>query len=117
MLRMKECNCGLTHNENVCPDCKQLHVDKRIKRTEIYCQNPNVYGIECNKCNGVNIDWSEYEKHIWCYDCEEDVPGTDGIFSGPIMIGVAEIIGICFDRINLESGERIKFNGVDYERN
>lgn len=70
-----------------------------IKRKWHYSQNPVVYGIECDKCGNKNITWSEYKKHIWCYDCEVDTKGTDGIFTGPIMMGTCELMGIRFDRV------------------
>lgn len=44
-----------------------------IKRTEHFIQKPPYFGLQCSKCNGTNIAWSEYESHIWCYDCEQDI--------------------------------------------
>ena len=42
------------------------------KRKWHYILPPSVYDCKCGKCGGSNLEWSEYEHHIWCYDCEED---------------------------------------------
>ena len=80
--------------------------DPLKKREWIYCQQPHVYDINCDKCGGVNITWSEFQKLIWCFDCEIDTPGTSVIFGGPIPMGCCELMGISFDRIRL-SDERL----------
>jgi len=81
---------------------------KNKKRKWMYIQNPIIYGIRCNKCNGTNITWSEYEHHIWCYDCQEDLPGTAGIFDGPIAIKLSKLLGISFKRYYFKSGKIMK---------
>lgn len=63
--------------------------------------NPAAYSIRCDKCNGGNIEWSEWEHMIWCYDCEIDTEGFPGIFDGPIAVTVAELLGLSFDRWNM----------------
>lgn len=68
------------------------------KRKWYYVQKPYEYEIACDKCGGVNIEWSEYEHKIWCYDCKIDTDGNGGIFDGPIPWGVSEIMGISFAR-------------------
>ena len=73
------------------------------KRKWIYVCNPKKYDITCNKCGGTNIEWSEYEHMIWCYDCKIDTPGTPGIFDGPIPYGVIGIFGISLNRYYLKS--------------
>ena len=74
------------------------------KRKWVYIQSPVKYDIRCDKCGGTHIAWSEYEHMIWCYDCEIDTGGTEGIFDGPIPIGVMGIFGITFDRYYFKSG-------------
>ena len=81
--------------------------DNLIKREWCYCQNPVVYDIACDLCNGTNITWSEYERLIWCYDCQKDTPGNGGIFNGPIPINVCKIMGISFDKIEIATGDRL----------
>jgi hypothetical protein len=66
--------------------------------------------MTCDKCSGTNIQWSEYEHKIWCYDCEIDTDGTKGIFDGPIGIQTCYLIGLTFDRINLETQQIEKLN-------
>jgi hypothetical protein len=71
------------------------------KRRSCYIQKPYEYEIECNLCGGKNIDWSEFEERIWCFDCKKDVRGTKGVFDGPIPIQVAAVLGMSFDRFDL----------------
>lgn len=70
----------------------------KAKRKWHYIQKPYEYEIECDKCHGRNIEWSEYAGQIWCYDCQIDTKGTEGVFSGPIPIGAAAVLGMSFDR-------------------
>lgn len=72
------------------------------RRTWHYIQNPKDYEIECDKCGGTNIQWSEWAHMIWCYDCQIDTPGTGGIFDGPIAWGVTELLGMSLDRYNMK---------------
>ena len=68
------------------------------KRKWHYVQKPYEYEIECDKCHGRNIEWSEYAGQIWCYDCKIDTKGTEGVFGGPIPLGAAAVLGMSFDR-------------------
>jgi hypothetical protein len=77
---------------------QKMEKQKLKKRTWHYIQNPREYEIHCDKCNGLNIEWSEYERLIWCYDCKIDTKGTGGIFDGPIPIGACKVLGISFNR-------------------
>ena len=78
------------------------------KRTWHYVQKPFDYEIHCDKCDGMNIEWSEFEHMIWCYDCEIDTKGTGGIFDGPIGWGVAALLGISFARWNMKK-QRVEY--------
>ena len=71
----------------------------------VHVNHPTAYGVSCDKCGGVNIDWSEFEHMIWCYDCKVDTPGNPGVFGGPIPINTAGLLGMSFDRLNLKTGE------------
>ncbi len=75
------------------------------KRTECFAVKPAGWAITCDICGGNNLHWSEWEHLIWCYDCEKDTKGTGGIFDGPIPMGCAELLGLCFDKIHIESGK------------
>jgi hypothetical protein len=85
-----------------------FYEEKMRKRTWVYTQKPYKYDIHCDKCSGSNIDWSEYEHKIWCYDCEIDTDGDGGIFDGPVAIGVCEMLGCSLNRYNLKK-DRIEY--------
>ncbi len=78
------------------------------KRTWHYVCNPARYEIRCDKCGHMNIEWSEYEHMIWCYDCKVDTRGTEGIFDGPIPMGAMEVLGIPLDRWNMKK-QRVEY--------
>ena len=78
------------------------------KRTWCYVMQPTAYEISCDKCGGTNITWSEFEHCIWCYDCQIDTKGSDGIFDGPIPLNACLMLGLSFDRIDLETGKILK---------
>lgn len=80
------------------------------KRKWCYVLPPYAYDIECDKCHRTNIDWSEFEHCIWCYDCKIDTEGTEGVFGGPIPIMASYILGRHFDRINLETQQIERLN-------
>lgn len=97
-------------------DCKsclrvlKCQSDKAIKKREwAYVQEPQVYGIACDICEGSNLAWSEYDGLIWCYDCKKDTKGTMGIFDGPVGVQACEMMGMCFDKYNIATGEVKKF--------
>lgn len=102
----------INNSFNIKLNKKNLLKAPKIKRTHCYIQNPSTYDICCPICGSNNTTWSEYESHIWCYDCKYDVyliSKYTGIFSGPIPIQCASIFGIYFDRINIETQEIINF--------
>ena len=78
------------------------------QRKWVYVCKPAVYGISCDKCGGVNIEWSEWEHMIWCYDCKIDTRGNPGVFDGPIPINAAGFMGMSFDRFYLKSKRIVK---------
>lgn len=90
----------------------------KIYRTHVYCQQPYKYDICCPICKKLNITWSEFEYHIWCYDCNKDILLSiydSGIFSGPIPVGISNCFGICFDRICIKDNSIVKFDNNDLE--
>lgn len=76
-------------------------------RTWIYIHNPVDYDISCDICDGTKITWSEFERCVWCYSCKKDVPGTGGIFDGPIPYELTKMLGISFDRVDLKTKKRL----------
>jgi len=84
----------------------------KILRTHIYVLKPLQYEIVCLLCGGGNIEWSEFESHIWCYDCNLDVfipQSYSGIFGGPIPFEVSKMLGLNFDRIGVNGNNFLKY--------
>ena len=74
------------------------------KRTWVYVQRPKEYGIALHPCGDINPEWSEYKDYLWCPACKcEFIPEHWGLFDGPIGINVCKMLGISFDRFNLET--------------
>lgn len=74
------------------------------KRRWCYAQPPDTYGIAPCACGRQGTEWSEFKGRIWCSDCGIDfVPAHNGIFDGPIGVQTSAMLGIRFDRINLET--------------
>ena len=80
------------------------------KRIWCYIQKPNEHDIQCPECKGVNLEWSEFESHIWCYDCEEDYSNYISVLSGPYAVMAGHLLGIRLDRINLETKQIEVYN-------
>lgn len=83
------------------------------KRTTCYMCPPVEFEVAgCPKCGGSNTAWSEYQGHVWCFDCQIDyVPAHWGVLDGPVPVGVAQLIGLSFDRIEIATGNVIPFEG------
>jgi len=81
-----------------------------IKRTWVYAQSPTFYEIRCDLCGRTNVTWSEYIHHIWCYDCQKDTKGTQGLLNTPIQTQVAAMLGVSFDRVMLSNDEYQKYD-------
>lgn len=81
------------------------------KRTWHYVQQPSVFEMAPCTCGNHQTQWSEFAKHLWCDKCESDfIPAHAGIFSGPIQVKVAAMLGVRFDRIIIASGKLEKFD-------
>jgi hypothetical protein len=75
------------------------------KRTWAYLQPPKAFEMAPCACGNHDTQWSEFAKHLWCAKCEIDfLPEHAGIFDGPIPSQLAHMMGIRFDRVQLESG-------------
>lgn len=86
------------------------------KRKWVYVMRPSQYEIAGCKCGNLDPDWSEFEKHLWCKDCEIDfIPEHGGIFDGPIPVACSYMLGMSFDRINLETKQLEKFEFLPVE--
>lgn len=82
----------------------------------MYVQKPQEYEVHCDKCGGSNLNWSEWEGLIWCYDCKIDTQGDGGIFSGPIPMEIARELGLCFDRYDIETKEYLKLDTEEWRK-
>lgn len=74
------------------------------KRKYCYICNPHCLDLFCPNDSEHNITWSEYEKHIWCFDCKRDIRYPPGL-TGPIPMGVARLLGIDYRKYNIKTGE------------
>lgn len=82
-----------------------------VKRRWCYVQKPSVFELAPCECGNTDTQWSEFDKHIWCEKCQKDfIPEHGGIFDSPIAINTAALLGISFDRINLETNKVEKFD-------
>ena len=80
------------------------------KRKWVYLQQPSVFDMSGCSCGNNNTQWSEYKDHLWCDVCQKDfIPEDNGIFDGPIPVKLAAMMGISFDRFNLETEEIERF--------
>jgi hypothetical protein len=81
------------------------------KRTWCYRQPPAAFEIAGCTCGNSATQWSEFTGHLWCSKCEKDfIPAHNGIFDGPIPVGLAGMMGMSFDRIDLATQTIQKFN-------
>ena len=81
--------------------------NERTLRERVFVMEPARYDIRCDLCGGTDVVWSEYERMIWCYDCEKDTVGTGGIFDGPVPVGATGVLGLSLDMVDLETGQRL----------
>lgn len=74
------------------------------RRTWHYLLGPNEFQTSgCTCCAGHNITWSEFKDRLWCFDCELDFePEHWGVLDGPIIMEVCALMGITFERVNME---------------
>lgn len=80
--------------------------DALEKRTWRYVQPPSTYEIAPCACGNHDTQWSEFKGRLWCAKCAVDfVPEHNGIFDGPIPVMTSQLLGISFDRVNLETGK------------
>ena len=81
------------------------------KRRWCYVQKPSVFEVAPCTCGNHETQWSEFEGHLWCEKCQKDfIPEHNGIFEGPIPAKAAGLLGISFDRLNLETERVEKFD-------
>lgn len=83
------------------------------KRTWHYAHHPSMFDVHCELCGEKeDINWSEFQKHMWCYKCEKDVEITNSLLNGPIQVGIAEILGVNFDIRIIATDKILKYDSV-----
>jgi hypothetical protein len=81
------------------------------KRTWHYLASPASFEMAPCSCGNHATQWSEFAKHLWCAACEKDfIPEHNGIFDGPIPVKLALMMGMSFDRMNMEAGCVERYN-------
>lgn len=62
-------------------------------------------------CGNEDLQWSEFERHLWCDKCQRDfIPDNIGAFDGPIPVRVSALLGMTFDRYNMETQRVERFD-------
>ncbi len=81
-------------------------MSKLNKTKTVFLQQPYYYEISGCECGNEHTQWSEYEEHVWCDNCQIDFkPEFGGVFDGPIPVGTSALLGVFFHRLNLENNE------------
>jgi len=80
--------------------------EKLEKRKWCYVLQPSAYEMAPCACGNGDTQWSEFAGRLWCSRCDVDfIPAHNGIFDGPIPVATCDLLGIYFDRVNLETNE------------
>lgn len=86
-------------------------MEELTRRKWHYIQKPAVFEIAPCECGNTDTQWSEFANHLWCPKCEKDfIPSHNGIFDGPIAVKAAAMLGISFDRFNMETQKIERFD-------
>ena len=99
-------------------DTAQIHAaaallegDARIQRTWCYVLAPGAFDVAPHSCGRHDAQWSEFQGNLWCARCKVDfVPEHNGIFDGPIPMASAALMGVVFDRFDIASETRDRFD-------
>lgn len=87
----------------VCDERAKIAAAKE-KRTWVYIQQPAHFDIPGCSCGLREVEWSEFREHLWCPKCQKDfVPENWGVFEGPVPVNACILLGLNFDRFNLET--------------
>lgn len=81
------------------------------KRSWFYLQPPAAFDLPPCDCGNDQTQWSEYEHHLWCDKCQKDFePVHNGVFGGPVPVGICSALGISFDRFNIQKNRVERFD-------
>ncbi len=78
------------------------------RRTHWYAMPPQHFDIICPKCSGTNLAWSEFNQHIWCYNCNKDINDYISPMDGPVPIYTAQLLGFVFDIYDVDTDKTYK---------
>ncbi|GLH30343.1 hypothetical protein WSS15_29930 [Acetobacter pasteurianus] len=63
------------------PDVSELPLAPILPPREwVFRQQPSAFGLRCPNHPDAEAQWSEYRSHIWCEDCQKDIPMDDPTF-------------------------------------
>lgn len=80
-------------------------------RKWVFIRPPGAFEVAPCDCGNAETQWSEFEDHCWCSCCQKDfVPAHPGVLGGPIPYGAAVMLGLCFDRVVLDTGNVERFD-------
>jgi len=81
------------------------------KRLWHFTHHPKTFEASCPVCGeSDDITWSEWQGHLWCYKCKEDVPVKNSVLNGPVPTGLAIAMGMNFDIRIIATGEIKKYD-------
>lgn len=84
---------------------------ERAKRTWHYLLQPKQFEMGPCECGNFDLQWSEWERHLWCDKCQIDfIPENKGVFDGPIPGRIAALLGMTFDRYNMDTQRVERFD-------
>jgi hypothetical protein len=89
---------------------------KLKKRKLCWIHQPAEFEILCEKCEkNDQLEWSEFESHVWCRRCKIDsCNGFGGIFSGPIPVEAVKLImgDDAFSKFDIKTGRIYEFTSM-----
>ncbi len=93
-------------------ESRRAEFDGLQKREWCYAGQPISYGIPGCKCGNENCVYSEYKDRLWCEKCQIDFePEYWGVFDGPLIFEMCQLLGMNFDRIDLVNERYIAYDG------
>lgn len=95
-------------HKDECSTCQERSriAAAKEKRTSVYIMPPSHFEIPGCSCGNAEPEWSEFKELLWCAKCQKDFePEFWGVLDGPVGVQVSLLIGLNFDRFNLETNQ------------
>lgn len=81
------------------------------KRDWHYLMSPKDFCFEACKCGNLDLQWSEFEEHVWCDKCNIDfISDCPGILDGIVMIETCKMMGFNFDSYDMTTNKVVLFD-------